>query len=135
MGQEKSWRQRLRLYLAATLKDDRPLILGQLIDLFADQIPLHRASRKWLSGHRDKTEYATAYKMRVYTLYQELYWLQCRFYPKGSKNYQTIVIPHGAVCPRCGELFVFERTRPVHGMACAARRVAAMPRDGEQAAL
>lgn len=124
MAIQPSWRLGLRAYLAATLKDGVPPTVGELVDRFGDQIPLHNAARKWVTHLKYKgadQELPPAYRMRFYTLSQELHWLQCRFNPPGPKNYQTVVIVHGTRCEACGELFVAEKRRPFHGVMCPAR--------------
>lgn len=122
MARRSSWRLGLRAYLAATLMDGVPPSVSELISRFADQIPLHAAARKWGAHvHRrddPDIELPPAYKMRFYTLTQELHWLGCTFEPPGRKTYDTRVIAHGRVCPHCGELFVAEKRRPVHGTLC-----------------
>lgn len=126
MGQEKSWRLGLRAYLAEVLKAGELSTVGDLVERFGDQIPLHHASRKWALNHRDKTNlnYPTAYKMRFYTLTQELHWLGCTFDPPGLKSYQTTVFPHGHRCPRCGEMYIAKNKVLTHGTLCRAWKAA-----------
>jgi formylmethanofuran dehydrogenase subunit E len=73
------------------------------------------------SRRNSEAELPPAYKMRFYTLTQELHWLGCTFEPVGRKSYTTLVIAHGHACPQCGELFVAEKRRPVHGTLCPRR--------------
>jgi hypothetical protein len=128
MARRASWRLGLRAYLASSLRQDfgtAPLTVGELVDRFADAIPLHAAARKWMAHapRREKdVELPPAYRMRFYTLTQELHWLGCTFEPLGRKTYDTRVIAHGHVCAHCGEVFVAEKRRPVHGTACAAKK-------------
>lgn len=128
MAGRSTWRLRLRAYLATSLSQEFgpvPLTVGELVDRFSDIIPLHAASRKWMAhAHRRdaEVELPPAYKMRFYTLTQELHWLGCTFEPAGRKSYDTRVIAHGHLCPQCGELFVAEKRRPAHGTLCPARK-------------
>ena len=128
MARRSSWRLGLRAYLAASLSAEFglvPLTVGELVDRFADDIPLHAAARKWSAHpHRRDVELPPAYKMRFYTLTQELHWLGCTFEPagRGRKTYDTRVIAHGHLCPQCGEMFVAEKRRPVHGVLCPMRK-------------
>jgi hypothetical protein len=126
MARGASWRLGLRNYLAASLTGEfsaAPLTVGELVDRFADEIPLHAAARKWTAHvHRKEADLPPAYKMRFYTLTQELHWLGCTFEPAGRKTYDTRVFAHGLACVDCGEVFVAERRRPVHGTLCPARR-------------
>jgi len=81
--------------------------VGELADLFADRIPLHTASRKWLAG-RPKGPFASPDHMRFYALTQYLHWIKCGFSER-SKTRTTVVYPRTKGCPVCGRLFVFER--------------------------
>jgi len=105
------------------------LTVGELIERFADQIPLHRASRKWAANQKRAKElkFPSPYKMRSYALTQELHWLQCTFDPPGLKTYQTRVFVNALTCADCGGLFVAEKRRPVHGLLCPARKRAHDP--------
>jgi hypothetical protein len=121
MARKPSWRLGLRAYLAATLKDGVAPTVGELVDRFGDEIPLHHAARKWAMGRQER-ELPPAYRMRFYTLTQELHWLQCTFEPPGHKTYDTRVVVHGISCPLCGGLFVAEKRRAAHGRLCGGGR-------------
>jgi hypothetical protein len=83
------------------------ITVGELCDVFADQIPLHSASRKWLAG-RPSAPFSTPDRMRFYALTQYLHWLGCSFRPDGIKTRTTVVTVRAKDCPVCGQLFVYE---------------------------
>jgi hypothetical protein len=100
-----------------------PPTLGELVDRFGAAIPLHHAARKWSTNRQRKDNpdlvLPPAYRMRFYTLSQELHWLRCGFDPPGRKTYQTTVLVNASKCPQCGEMFVAQKNRP-HGTLCPA---------------
>jgi hypothetical protein len=97
--------------------------VGELVEEFADQIPLHSAARKWTSrgGTSTAGKFASPDHMRFYSLTQYLHWLQCRFRnADGARNKtrETVVIIHARTCPKCGKLFVQEKKRQSCGVRC-----------------
>lgn len=115
-----SWRIGLRAYLTASLIENRPVTVGELVELFGDRIPLHSAARKWAAHYSAGGEVAfpSAGKMRFYMLTQHLHWLHCRFEPAGRKTWQTRVLPVGKICTRCGSVFVNEKNTSTCGVLC-----------------
>jgi hypothetical protein len=98
----------------------RPVTVGELVERFADQIPLHSAARKWSTRRHGDADIIlpSADKMRFYMLTQYLHWLKCEFEPTGRKTHQTWVRAPGRVCERCGSLFVPEKTTRTCGKLC-----------------
>lgn len=85
--------------------------------LFADQIPLEAAARKWAAG-RAVARWESPDRMRFYTLTQYLHWLQCSFTPHGQrKTMRTLVHIYARECPHCGSRFVAEKQRKYCGCA------------------
>lgn len=93
--------------------------IGSLVDLFADVIPLHAATRKWALNYRDKAavKFATPDHMRFYLLTQQLHWLGCSFTTR-LKTRDTMVRIHPRTCPVCGALFVREKQVQTCGVTC-----------------
>ena len=88
--------------------------------LFADQIPLEAAARKWNAGRRHPS-WETPDRMRFYALTQYLHWMQCSFEPHGRpKTMRTLVHIKARVCPACGGALVGVRTAKTCG--CQVRR-------------
>jgi hypothetical protein len=87
------------------------ITVGELVDVFADQIPLHTATRKWLAGKRPGSGFATPDRMRFYTLTQYLHWVKCTFSgePRERKSRTTVVYVRMKECPNCHKPFVAER--------------------------
>lgn len=96
--------------------------VGELIDEFADQIPLQAATRKWAAG-RSGRPLISPDRMRFFTLTQYLHWLQCSFATTTGRNKTraTMVTIVARPCEGCGGLSVREKQRPRCGARCPGR--------------
>jgi hypothetical protein len=105
MAREQGWRSDIRRYLMDHMDDPFPLR-----DLFdAVHIPLHAASRLWMS--RDRTELGSNDHMRFCALVNTLQLYQLGYDPpkERQKSRDTLVIVRPLICQHCQQPFVGRR--------------------------
>jgi hypothetical protein len=92
---DDNWEESVRDWIDA--RRDQPILLRDVIDRFAEAIPLHRASRRW---HFDFIEFRSAYRMRQYALLISLRSLGVKFSPQLGRGLNPAPETQFTVPPR-----------------------------------
>jgi len=100
--------------------------LGDLVELFADRIPLHIAARSWrfhngAAAHQER-EMAGPIRMRRAALLMELSPYRCDWTPRRQKGVvlkdSAVMVPVGRPCEVCGALYIAQPLTRVCGRVC-----------------
>lgn len=123
----KGWRWKLRQTLSGCIGE--PVTLGELFSGIKDDIPLHTASRVWLSRYRGKgvRELGNLDQMRWVTFTHELSRLSVHFNPPLCRGRtvlrDTLATAYTYNCTICGQPYIAPDLRATCcGQACGARR-------------
>jgi len=118
------WRTALWRYLGERIGEE--VRVGELVELFADSIPLHHATRIWLSGCRGNRldgplrmrRHCLTFSLRQY----DLVWRPARGRRRPIAD-SDIVIPQARACIRCGTPFFATRQTVNCGRSCGQKSV------------
>ena len=122
-----AWRGALRAHLTASI--GQPLRVGDLVEAYADRIPLHLAARLWrfrngkAQGERELSgpkHMRRAAFLTTLGTYKGIEWTPARFHGRLVADH-AVIVPVGRPCIRCGKLYIQKDAARYCGRQCAAR--------------
>jgi hypothetical protein len=118
MAADARWRTNLWRYLGARIGE--PVRVGELMELFADTIPLHHATRIW-QNHSSRLD--GPIRMRRACLTSTLRGYELDWQPALGRGRRIadsdIIIPLGRPCGYCGKPYFAQRETLHCGRSCA----------------